>query len=126
MKWFRRSPGNLTLSNEYQRLTRGGCINCGALYEVLQAENISNWKELHEILSKVPANTSYSGEGCWAYQDDPEYYPACLGRFSDDDPEVIQARDEIVRARKAIKDCAQQQSDARSKKLRDIQKRHLP
>jgi hypothetical protein len=126
LKWFRRGPSDLTLSNEYQQLTRGGCINCGALYEVLKAEDISNWKALHDILNKVPADTSYSGEGCWAYLDDPQYYPACLGGLLDDDPKVIHARDEIVRARQAIKDCAQRQSKEHAKKLRDIQKRRLP
>jgi hypothetical protein len=126
MKWFRRRERDLSLSNEYQELTRGGCINCGALIEVLKSEDINNFSALRGILSKIPANTSYSGEGCWAYLDQPDYYPACLGRLSDDDPKVVQARDEIVRAREAITIEAERAAKERARKLRQIKKRRLP
>jgi hypothetical protein len=40
MAWWRKPP-DLSLSNEYQELTRGGCINCGALLEVLKSVNMN-------------------------------------------------------------------------------------
>ncbi len=126
MAWFRKPP-DLTLSNEYQELTRGGCINCGALLEVLRSVNIHNSSALHDILSKMPS-VSQNEEGCWAYAGQPDYYPACLGigRLKDDNPKVIQARDEIIRAREAIADAEEQHQKERSKQLRKVQKRRLP
>jgi hypothetical protein len=125
MKWrLWREPPDLTLSNEYQELTRGGCINCGALLEVLRSENMYNSNALHEILSKIPS-VGKDEEGCWAYAERGNY-PACLGRLKDDDPKVIQARSEIIRARQAITDEAERQADGRAKRLREVQKRRLP
>ena len=126
MSWFRKPP-DLTLSNEYQELTRGGCINCGALLEVLKSVNMYNSSALREILSKMPS-VSQNEEGCWAYAGQPDYYPACLGigRLKDDDPKVIQARDEIIRAREAIADAEEQHRKERSNELRKVQKRRLP
>ena len=122
MKWrIRREPPDLSLSNEYQQLTRGGCINCGALLEVLR----SNSSALHEILSKNPS-ISKDEAGCWAYAQRPNYYPACLGGLKDDDPNVIQARSEIIRARQAIKDEAERQKKEHASRLREVQKRRLP
>jgi hypothetical protein len=104
-----KKPPDLTLSNEYQELTRGGCINCGAMREVLSA-------------------TSYSDDhmdGCWAYEW-REGQPVCLGRLKDDDPKVIQARNEIIAARQAVADAAEQRSRERAKEFRRISKRRLP
>lgn len=80
MRWWRKPP-DLSLSNEYQDLTRGGCINCGALIEVLKSQNMYNSSALHDILSKMPASSGEM-EGCWAYLDRPDYYPTCLGKPS--------------------------------------------
>jgi hypothetical protein len=126
MKWFRRGPKDLSLSNEYQQLTRGGCINCGALHEVLKAENIYNMSALRDILSKVPANGSHSGVGCWAYYGDTGYYPVCLAKLADDDPKVKEARDQIIRAWQVIKDVEEQTAKERAKRLRKIHNRALP
>ena len=123
MAWWRKPP-DLTLSNEYQDLRRGGCINCGALLEVLKSQNIHNSSTLHDILSKMPS-VSENTEGCWAY-DHRDEDPACLARLKDDDPKVIQARDEIIRAREAIEDAEEQHRKERGKQLRKVQKRRLP
>jgi hypothetical protein len=124
VKWWRKPP-DLSLSNEYQELTRGGCINCGALREVLRAVTIHNSAALREILSKMPSVSEHE-EGCWAYNQRPDYDPACLGRLKDDDPKVIQARDEIIRARQTIEDSADQYARERAAQLRKIKKRRLP
>ena len=116
---------DLSLSNEYQELTRGGCINCGALYEVLRSVTGYNWSALHNILTSAPTAVNDQQEGCWAYAGRADY-PACLGRLKDDDPKVIQARDEIIRARQAIADAEEQHKKERSKRLRKIQSRPLP
>jgi hypothetical protein len=124
MRWSKRRQGDLSLSNEYQELTRGGCINCGALREVLKSVNIYNSSVLHEILGSV-SYVSEHEEGCWAY-DETSDHPACLGRLKDDDPKVIQARSEIVRARQAITAEAERQTKERANRLREIKKRRLP
>jgi hypothetical protein len=123
MAWWRKPP-DLSVSNEYQELTRGGCINCGALLEVLKSVNMYNSSALREILSKMPS-VSQKEEGCWAYygRDDK---PVCLARLTDNDPKVIQARDEIVRARQAIADAGEQHRKERSKQLRKVRNRRLP
>jgi hypothetical protein len=123
MKWWKKP--DLSLSNEYQELTRGGCINCDALLEVLKSVNMYNSSALRDILSKMPSVTD-NEEGCWAYAEQGDYYPACLGKLKDDDPKVIQARSEIVRAREAIAVAEEQHRKERAKQLRKIQKRRLP
>ena len=124
MRWWKRRQRDLSLSNEYQELTRGGCINCGALREVLKSVNIYNSSALHEILGSV-SYVSEDEEGCWAY-DEASDHPACLGRLKDDDPKVIQARSEIVRARQTITVEAERQTKERANRLREIKKRRLP
>ena len=86
-----------------------------------------NSSALREILSKMPS-VSQNEEGCWAYAGQPDYYPACLGvgRLKDDDPKVIQARDEIIRAREAIAEAGEQHRKERAKQFRKVQKRRLP
>jgi hypothetical protein len=123
MSWWRKPP-DLTLSNEYQELRRGGCINCGALLEVLKSVNMYNSSALHEILSDMPY-VGENEEGCWAYAGRSDY-PTCLGRLKDDDPKVIQARDEIIKARQAIADAEEQHKKERAGRLRKIEKRRLP
>jgi len=124
MRWWKRQQRDLSLSNEYQELTRGGCINCGALREVLKSVNIHNSSALHEILGSVTYVSEHE-EGCWAYYETSDH-PACLGRLKDDDPKVIQARSEIVRARQAITAEAERQTKERANRLREIKKRRLP
>lgn len=125
MKWFRQGPSDLSLSNEYQDLMTQGCINCHALLDVLKSVTGDSWSAVHDILSKMPS-ISKDEAGCWAYCQQPDYYPACLGRLKDDDPKVIQARNEIIRARQAIADAEEQHKKERSKRLRKIQNRTLP
>jgi hypothetical protein len=122
MKWW-KSP-DLSVSNEYQQLTRGGCINCGALREVLKSVTIYNSEALHKILSVSPYSDDRM-EGCWAYEW-KEGDPVCLARLKDDDPKVMQARNEIVRAREAIEDAEWRRSKERARQLRKIGKRRLP
>ncbi len=124
MRWFRK-PTDLSLSNEYQELTRGGCINCGALLEVLKSVTGYNSTALHDILSKMPY-VGENEEGCWAYAGRSDTYPACLGRLKDDAPKVIQARNEIVRAREAIAATAAQYKKERAKRFREVENRRLP
>jgi hypothetical protein len=121
---FWKTPPDLSLSNEYQELTRGGCINCGALREVLRSVNIYNSGALHEILSVSPYSDDHM-EGCWAYEW-REGQPVCLGKLKDDDPKVMQARNEIIQARQAIADADKQHSRERARQLRKITKRRLP
>lgn len=121
---FWKKPPDLSLSNEYQELTRGGCINCGALREVLRSVNTYNSEALREALSVSPYSDDHM-EGCWAYEW-REGQPTCLGRRKDDDPKVIQARNEIIQARQAIVDADEQHSRDRARQLRKITKRHLP
>jgi hypothetical protein len=125
MSWFRKPP-DLSLSNEYQVLMNKGCVNCNALLEVLKSQNMHNWGALHEILSKTPS-VSRDEAGCWAYcRQPPDYYPACLHGLKDDDPKVIQVRDEIIRARQAIATVEEQHKKERSRRLREVQSRRLP
>jgi len=121
MRWW-KSP-DLSVSNEYQELTRGGCINCGALREVLRPVTIYNSEALHEILSVSPYSDDHMA-GCWAYEW-REGQPVCLARLKDDDPKVIQARHEIVRAREAIEIAEEQRRKDRARQLRKIGKRRL-
>jgi hypothetical protein len=122
--YYRFRPPDLSLSNEYQELTRGGCINCGAMREVLRSVSICNSEALREILSVSPYSDDHM-EGCWAYEW-REGQPRCLGTLKDDDPKVIQARNEIVRAREVITISAERQAMDRASRLRKIQKRRLP
>jgi hypothetical protein len=122
MRW-RKSP-DLSVSNEYQELSRGGCINCGALREVLRSVTIHNLGALRETLSVSPLSDDHM-DGCWAYEG-REGDPVCLARLKDDDPKVIQARSEIVRARQAIAEAEEQHKKERTRRLRDISKRRLP
>jgi hypothetical protein len=124
MRWFRKPP-DLSLSNEYQDLTRGGCINCGALHDVLRSVTGYNWSALHDILTSAPTAVNDQQEGCWAYAERADY-PACLAKLKDDDPKVIQARNEIIQARKAIKVAEEQYRKERAKQLRKVGKRRLP
>jgi hypothetical protein len=123
MRWFKKP--DLSLSNEYQELTTGGCINCGALRDVLKSMTIYNWSALHDILTSAPTAVNDSQEGCWAYAGRSDY-PVCLGRLKDDDPKVIQARNEIVAARAAIKSAEAQHKKERAERFRKIEKRRLP
>jgi hypothetical protein len=123
MRWW-KSP-DLSVSNEHQALAYGGgCINCVALREVLKSVNIYNSEALHEILSSMPG-VSGGLAGCWAYErrDDD---PVCLSGLKDDDPKVIQARSEIIRAREVIEDTEWRRSKERARQLRKIGKRRLP
>lgn len=123
MRWLKKQ--DLSLSNEYQELTRGGgCINCGALREVLRSVNIYNLGALSEILSMSPLSDDHM-DGCWAYER-REGDPVCLARLKDDDPKVIQARDEIIGAREAIEVAEEQHRKDRAQQLRKIGKRRLP
>jgi hypothetical protein len=119
-----KKPPDLSLSNEYQELTCGGCINCGALREVLRSVTIYNFEALREILSVSPYSDDHM-VGCWAYEW-KEGDPACLARLKDGDPEVIQARNEIIGARQAIAEAAEQHSKEQARRLREINKRRLP
>jgi hypothetical protein len=123
MRWFRKPP-DLSLSNEYQNLTRGGCINCGAMREILRSATGWNYDALAEVLSVSPYSDDRM-EGCWAYEW-REGQPHCLARLKDDDPKVIQARNEIIQARKAIKVADERHREDRAKQLRKVQKRRLP
>ena len=121
---FWKKPPDLSLSNEYQELTRGGCINCDALREVLRSVNIYNSGALHEIL-RVPPYSDDHMEGCWAYEW-KEGQPVCLGKLKDDDPKVMQARNEIIQARQVIVDADGRQPRDHARQLRKIAKRRLP
>jgi hypothetical protein len=125
MKWLQRfKKPDLSLSNDYQELTRGGCINCGAMREVLRSVTGYNLDALREVLSVSPLSDDHM-EGCWAYEW-REGQPVCLGELKDDDPKVIQARNEIIRARKAIKVAEERHRQERATQLRKVQKRRLP
>jgi hypothetical protein len=126
VRWF-RPPPDLTVSNEYYALQQQGCINCNALLDVFKSVTGDSWSEVHCILSKMPS-VSKDEAGCWAYCDDPEY-PACLHGLKDDNPRVIQARNEIMRARQAIANGekrAGRDRRERAKQLRKVQNRPLP
>jgi hypothetical protein len=124
MRWFRK-PTDLSLSNEYQELTRGGCINCGALREVLKSMTGYNSSALHDILTSAPTCVNDQQEGCWAYAERADY-PACLAKLNDNDPKVIQARNEIISAREAIAAAEAQHKKERAKRFREVEKRRLP
>src|SRR5262245_43654908 len=109
MRWFKRPE--LSLSNKYQDVARGGCINCGALREVLRSVRTYNVSALAEILSVSPLSDDHM-EGCWAYEA-RDGDPVCLARLRDDDPKVIQARNEIIRARQAIAEAEEQHTKER-------------
>jgi hypothetical protein len=124
MAWFKKP--DLSLSNEYQDLrTGGGCINCGALREVLKSQNIHNLSTLQNILTSAPICVNDPQEGCWAYAGQSDY-PTCLHGLTDDDPKVVEARDQIKRARQAVKDIGEQTAKERAKRLRKVQNRSLP
>lgn len=125
MKWLKRfRPPDLTLSNEYQNHTRGGCINCGALREILRSATGWNYDALQEVLSVSPWSDDRM-DGCWAYEW-REGQPVCLARLKDDDPKVIEARNEIIQARQAIEDAEVRHRKERARELRRIQRRRLP
>jgi hypothetical protein len=122
MRWLKKR--DLSLSNEYQDLTRGGCINCGALREVLRSVKTYNLGALSEVLSVSPLSDDHM-DGCWAYNERSDDSP-CLAKLKDDDPKVIQARDEIIRARQAIGEAEVQHNKERARRLREVKKRRLP
>jgi hypothetical protein len=125
MDWPWRKP-DLSLSNEYQNLMSGGCINCHALLNVLREVNGYNQQALERILSKVP-DIDRDESGCWSYIEyGRDNYPKCLSGLKDDDPKVIQARNEIIAARKAIPVEAERHWREQERELRRIKRRRLP
>lgn len=119
-----KKPPDLSLSNEYQELTRGGCINCGALREVLKSATGWNYSQLRDIIGYMPS-VNDSQEGCWAYEW-REGQPDCLGKLKDEDPKIIQARNKIIAARQAIADAEVRHHNDRAREFRRLSKRRLP
>lgn len=103
-----------------------GCINCGALLEVLREKNIHNWDALGGVVSIAP-HIDTDEEGCWSYIEwNREDYPICLSGLKDNDQKVIQARDEIKRAREAIRIANERYARERARQFRKVERRRVP